>query len=167
MYEDTRQGTIAKATIFLEHLATYGLVNRAAKHACPDSKYGAISTFRDLRNRDAEFAKAWDEAVQEAEDKILMEMRRRGVEGYKEDVFGSLGQGAGTGKVGERHVYSDRMLELYARTKSAAVAGALNTNRVQIEGTVTTKPMELGNLNPEQLALLEQLLDTPDTNEDE
>lgn len=48
-------------------------------------------------------------------DEIHTEIRRRAVEGTVEEVFGSLGAGAGTGVVGERRVYSDRLLELAAR----------------------------------------------------
>ena len=60
----------------------------------------------EARKREAEFARLWDEAVEEAVDCLEREAWRRAVEGFEEPVFY---QGAQVGVVKK---YSDRMLEL-------------------------------------------------------
>lgn len=46
---------------------------------------------------------------------IRDEIRRRAIEGVEEPVFGSLGQNMGSGEIGTRRVYSDRLLEMMAK----------------------------------------------------
>lgn len=58
------------------------------------------------RESDVDFAKAWDEAEQEAADKLEAEAWRRAVEGVEEPVYHS-----GV-KVGTVRKHSDRMLEI-------------------------------------------------------
>lgn len=59
------------------------------------------------RNDDPEFAAEWDDAEQEATDKLEREAWRRAVEGYDEQLSH---QGLLTGDVTRR--YSDRLLEI-------------------------------------------------------
>ena len=97
---------------FLAELARHGIVMRAARAASPHSPSGCQSSFQDERNRDPEFAAAWDNALTTARADIEHEIFRRAQEGYEEPVFG--------GKYKERVVgtirrYSDRLLELRAR----------------------------------------------------
>ena len=66
------------------------------------------------RNGDEAFAKLWDEAEQEAADKLEREAWRRGVEGVDKPI---VYQGEVTGTYKE---YSDRMLELLLKAHRGA-----------------------------------------------
>ena len=67
----------------------------------------ARATAYSLRTRDAAFAAAWDDAVQEAVDHVEAELRRRAVEGVEEPVFY---QGKEIARVRK---YSDQLLKFY------------------------------------------------------
>jgi len=161
--------TTERKEVFLEHLAKHGLIGHAAWAASPHSKDGAKSSFLEERKKDPEFAAAWDEALVMAEEAILKEMHRRGVEGMVEDVYGSLGKDAGSGVVGQKRVYSDRLLELYSRVQNSKVARALSqAKKVEVSGKVVTTDLGLDKLNTKQQDLLQQLLeagDEPDSTE--
>lgn len=60
----------------------------------------------DLREKIPEFAKAWDDAIEEAVDALEAEARRRAVQGVPEGVYY---EGV---KVDTQQRYSDRMLEI-------------------------------------------------------
>jgi hypothetical protein len=62
------------------------------------------------RDVDPTFAEAWETAKQVAADEVFFEARRRAVNGYEDPVF-YQGEQVGTVKR-----YSDRMLEMLART---------------------------------------------------
>ncbi len=64
---------------FLEVLTWCGNVTEAARCAGVDRK----STYK-WKARDAEFAKAWDEAIEASVDILEQEARRRAVYGYEE-----------------------------------------------------------------------------------
>ena len=66
---------------FLRALATTGIVSRAALAAGVQP-----STVYALRKRDADFAAAFDDAMEQATDVMEAEARRRAVEGYEEPV---------------------------------------------------------------------------------
>lgn len=142
---------------FLDHLRLNGLVILAAKHATPNSPLGAKVSFYQERDRDPEFAAAWEEAIDESEELLLGELKRRGIDGYDEDVYGSLGNNMGTGPVGTKKVYSDKMAELYSRVKSARIRQGL-ANKIEVTATVDSS-LGLDKLSPAKLALLEQLLE--------
>ena len=74
--------TDSARTQFLEVLATMCNVTHAAWTA-------GISRSRvyDIRKEDAEFAAAWDNAIEEGADALELEARRRALEGVKEPVF--------------------------------------------------------------------------------
>jgi len=71
---------------------------------------------------------------------IRDEIRRRAIEGAVEPVFGSLGAGMGSGEIGAKRVYSDRLLEMMAKahlpeyrdTRHLEVTGA-NGGPVEVE----------------------------------
>jgi hypothetical protein len=86
-------------------LRTHGNVSEA----CAAAQIGRQSAY-DWRNDDADFAAAWDEALDEAADTMEREAWRRAVEGTEKPVFGSLGRGEGTGEVGRIREYSDTLL---------------------------------------------------------
>lgn len=77
--------------------------------SCKTAKVSRAYVY-ETRNSDAEFAKLWDAAVDEAIDVLEEEAWRRAVKGVTEPVFGSLGHGQGTGEVGQVQKYSDVLL---------------------------------------------------------
>jgi hypothetical protein len=93
------------AKAFLSILAESGNVRLACQAA------GIVrSTAYDLRNSDETFAADWERAQEEAADLLEEEARRRAHEGWEEPVFGSMGQGQGSGQVGTVRKYSDTLL---------------------------------------------------------
>ncbi len=151
--------------LFLEHLRQHGLVMHACRHASPQSKLGAHVTFYAERHNNPEFADAWEEAIKEADERVLQELKRRGIDGYEEDVFGSLGGNNGTGVVGQRMVYSDKLAELYARINSIRVREALR-NKVEVTAEVKVAPaIDVNHLSPAKQELLRQLLEPEDETE--
>lgn len=136
---------------------------RAARSASPQSTSGALSTFKDERQRDPEFAVAWQEAVDTARAEIEHEIYRRSTEGYEEPVFGGKYKEQIVGTVRR---YSDRLLELRARALLPAYrdAAALNVNkRVVVDmdpdllgHAVTSVAMQLAGARPApKLTLIE------------
>jgi len=75
-----------RKTLFLDELRRHGIARWAARAASPGraEQTGAEKTFRDERARDLEFARAWDEAVADANSEIEREAHRRAVEGWDE-----------------------------------------------------------------------------------
>jgi hypothetical protein len=63
------------------------------------------------RAKDAEFAKAWQEALEEGTDRLEDEARRRAVEGTTKPIY-HRGE-----RVGEVQVYSDALLMLLLRAR--------------------------------------------------
>ena len=62
------------------------------------------------RAADADFAAAWDEALETAADRLEGEAWRRGVEGVDEPVFGRVAKDT-DGQIGVIRKYSDAMLD--------------------------------------------------------
>lgn len=113
---------------FLAELTRHGIAMRAARAASPHSLTGAASTFKEERERDPDFAAAWDEAIEVARAEIEHEIYRRSTEGYDEPVFGGRYKEEVVGTIRR---YSDRLLELRARALLPAYrdAAALNVNK--------------------------------------
>lgn len=84
---------------FLTALATTGIVSRAAKAA----KVGRSTAYRH-RGDDAEFARLWDDAVEESNDLLEAEAFRRAVKGVRKPVY------QGKLLVGYVREYSDQLL---------------------------------------------------------
>lgn len=120
--------TAERKAAFLVELSRHGIAMRAARAASPQSSNGALSTFKDERQRDLEFAKAWDEALDMARAEIEHEIFRRSTEGYEEPVYGGKYRETVVGTVRK---YSDRLLELRARALLPAYrdAAALTVNK--------------------------------------
>lgn len=71
---------------------------------------------RHLKATDEQFAEDYRDARGYGSDTIRAELKRRAMEGIVEPVFGALpGEKAGSGIVGERRVYSDRLLGMMAK----------------------------------------------------
>lgn len=97
--------TVKKRETFLAALTAAGNVSEA----CQAAGIGRTAAYA-WRAADAEFAAAWDGALEEAADRMEREAFRRAVEGVEKPVFGSLGQGLGSGEVGRVREYSDTLL---------------------------------------------------------
>lgn len=96
--------TPKKNDSFLDLLRETGNVTLAAR-ACGMSR----SRIYELRQREQAFADAWDDAVEEALDRIEREVLRRAVEGVEEPVFYQ-------GKVcGHIRRYSDNLLMFFLK----------------------------------------------------
>lgn len=76
---------------------------------------GSRGQIRRLLNEDPDLAAEAREARGYGDNTIRQEITRRAIEGVEEEVFGSLGSNAGTGVVGRRRVYSDRLLGMMAK----------------------------------------------------
>lgn len=109
MTEEGQNGTPKKrprwAKAFLSVLAESGNVRLASQAASV-----ARSAVYALRASDEVFAAEWDTAQEEAADLLEQEARRRAHDGWDEPVFGSMGQGLGSGEIGTVRKYSDTLL---------------------------------------------------------
>lgn len=76
---------------------------RSVTAACIDAGIGRTSAYQ-WREDDPEFAKAWDEAVEEGTDLLEDEAQRRGRDGTQKPVY------QGGKKVGVVREYSDTLL---------------------------------------------------------
>lgn len=86
---------------FLKSLAKLGNVTRA----CQAAKIGRAAAYA-MYEKTASFAKAWDEALEEATDLLEDEARRRAERGVRQPIYqGGL-------LVGYKQVYSDTLLTL-------------------------------------------------------
>lgn len=95
---------------FLAALAETGILSRASEIVGVDR----ILVWR-RRQTDPEFAKAVDEAIEMAADKLEAEARRRAIEGVEEPVY------QGGQLVGTRVVYSDSLLALLLKGRRKRV----------------------------------------------
>lgn len=86
-------------TIFLRSLARSGVVTTA----CRKAKIGRTTVYK-TRDEDAEFAEAWDTALEEATDVMEEEAHRRAVVGVLKPVY------QGGKKVGSIREFSDTLL---------------------------------------------------------
>ena len=106
--------------IFLEELAIHGCVAQASRVASPHARdrKGASGSFYSLRRRDPHFAAEWDGAQEQADAKLLVEARRRAIDGVERGIF-QKGTQATTadGKPATKKVYSDRLLELLLKSR--------------------------------------------------
>ena len=148
-----RSMTPARKRMFLEYLAEFGLIGLACKHASPHTIDGSRKLFYKEREKDPAFREQWDAALEFADEKILKEMHRRGLEGWQEETqWGSVTK------------YSDKLLEIYAKVKSSKIRNAL-ANKVEM--TTTSKPdLGLSNLTPASQDLLRQILENEQNDQD-
>jgi len=132
-YSPAMKLTDRRKRAFLKELELHGIQTRAARAASPraSSRYGAIQTFKDERERDPEFARQWDEAMQAAEASIEHEIYRRAQEGWEEPIYGGRHRERIVGSVRK---YSDRLLELRAK---ALLPAYREISSVSVNGRVT------------------------------
>ena len=117
----------------------------------------ALRTAQRHRGSDELFRDAWDEALRQHAAIYAMEMKRRGVDGWDEPVFGSQGAGAGVGIVGWVKKYSDRLLIEQARKHDPE--GYTPRSKVEATTTVETKGLSLDQLSPESRADLRRIIE--------
>lgn len=120
------------AKAFLANLAESGVARTAAEAAGVDNR-----TPHRLRERDPEFAAAWEAALDQAADLLEREAIRRARDGWDEPVFGSRGGTGGVGTVGVIRKYSDTLLifllkgarpEKYRERFDQKVSGSIDVN---------------------------------------
>lgn len=115
--------------VFLAALSELGNVKAAVEEA------GVSRAFvYEERNRDAEFARAWESALETAADVMEREAFRRAVEGVDEPVFSPKGF-----KVGTVRKYSDTLLifllkgarpEKYRERQDVAHSGSIQVEYI-------------------------------------
>jgi len=98
-----------KKRAFLSAFAKLGTVGRAAKLAKIERHTHSIWMKEEGEQADL-YRQAFADAMDEACDIMEMEARRRAVHGVEKPVFGSLGQGMGSGEIGRVQEYSDTLL---------------------------------------------------------
>jgi hypothetical protein len=97
--------TAANQQAFLRAYAETGNISAAAVLASVGRR-----THYDWLQADPAYAAAFSEAADEAADALEGEARRRALQGVDQPVFGSMGNGLGTGEVGLIRKYSDTLL---------------------------------------------------------
>lgn len=90
---------------FLAAFRVNGNVSRSA-----DAAGVSRSRHYEWLDDDDDYKRAFADAEDEAGDKLEAEARRRAIEGVEEPVFGSMGNGLGSGQVGTVVKYSDTLL---------------------------------------------------------
>jgi len=115
-----RHVSAARREIFLAELARTGVVAHAARVASSEgmSRKGPSSSFYQARRDDPAFAVRWQNALEESDSKLLIEARRRAIEGTDRGIFQ---QGKRVfdhdGKPATHKEYSDRILELILKAR--------------------------------------------------
>ncbi len=143
-----KEWTYAWQPVFLKWLSVKGNVVAA----CDKAKVNRPWAY-EVRELNADFATAWDEALAEATERMEMEARRRAVDGVLEPVF------QGGGKVGTVRKYSDTLLIFLL--KAHAPTKYRDNGRLELTGanggpieTKTNVSVDIARLTTEQIAQL-------------
>lgn len=141
--------TDERKRVFLRELTEHGIIGWAAEQASPGAVGRCLNTFREERERDPEFAEAWDAAMESSNRKILRELHRRAVEGVDEPGPG--------GSVRTR--YSDSLMALMLKSKRFGDA-FVDRQDVKHSGEIQTKKgLDIESLPKHKRALLRELLE--------
>jgi len=105
---------------FLAQLRDHGVVVWAAIAASPhiDDRKGAASSFYTLRRKDPGFSAEWDDALAEANDKLIIEARKRAIDGvprlrtFKDQLIYVEDPETGEKRPIVDVEYSDKLLEI-------------------------------------------------------
>lgn len=150
--------TPKKEAAFLKGLRETGVVS----YACKMSGIGH-STAYEWRSADEAFAKAWDEALEEALDLLELEARRRAHDGLIKKKFGKQGQpiiDPATGQQYFEREYSDTLLiflmkggrpEKYrerTQTEISGPGGSMPVLNVIVNGSTTASTSGSGVSEP-------------------
>lgn len=163
---EKRPLTKARRAAFIAELSIHGIVCQAARVATPwaAGRHGAASTFRQHRDKHPEFALAWEAAQEEADASLLIELRRRAVEGCPVGIFQKGARVIDVdGSPASTIVYSDKLLELLV--KSRFPSDFVEKRLIEMTGKVdnaglTINSSDLLALNAEQQAQLRDILTT-------
>ena len=114
--QKARVETLARQSVFLQNLATVGIITAAAKKTGMDRK--RHYDWKDQPEKYPDYVDRYHDALEQAADLAETEMVRRGIQGWDEPIFGKLpGKDTGTGQVGVIRRFSDRMLELTLKSR--------------------------------------------------
>jgi len=158
--------TEARKTVFLEELRKHGVFARAARAASPRASDGAVSTFKDEAARNPSFARQIDEAREQADADLLVELRRRAVDGDQVPIQNAKGE-----TIGWRSLRSDKLLLELVRARHREFTPRTQTEAT-VEQTVTqAKPKELpldwiDRLLPENQDKLREILQSENARPD-
>lgn len=149
--------TEARKQAFLHALRACGVATRAAREASPGAKgKGVISTFKDERARDPEFAAEWDAALEEHAGSLVAELYRRATIGDAVPIVSPTGE-----VVGFKHNRSDTLL--LAAVRAHAPEFTPRTEQT-VEQTVVKKSspsaLRLEELTREERAQLKAILES-------
>jgi hypothetical protein len=122
--------TPERKALFLKVLRETGSVRAAARAATPwATSIQPVSGFYDAREVDEEFARAWEESLDDFRGALEQELLRRAVDGYEETRTDHAGRVTTTLK------YSDGILMFMARRHMPAEYG----DKVEVAGALTSK----------------------------
>ena len=113
--------------IFIEEIARSGNISAAARVAGASRQ-----EFYRTREEDPEFAAAWEDAIQQATDRLELEARRRAHDGYEEPVFY---QGV---EVATVRKYSDQLMIQLLKAHHPAHR---ETRKIQLGGDPDSPPI--------------------------
>lgn len=140
--------TQKRMDLFITHLAEFGLITLACRHASPHAPGGGTKTFYQERKKNPDFKERWENALEIADELILKEMHRRGIDGWAEQTqWGSVTR------------YSDKLLEIYGKVKSSRIRAALSSSKIEVTSITQQPDLGLGSLTPESQELLRQILE--------
>lgn len=111
-----RPKTRAQQGAFLEQYAAIGVITAAAK-LVGISRMKHYEWLADPKKY-PDYRRRFNDAAEQAADRAEQEMVRRGIVGWEEPVFGKLpGKDEGSGIIGKKRMFSDRMLELCLKAR--------------------------------------------------
>ncbi|MBI1382574.1 MAG: hypothetical protein GC161_15970 [Planctomycetaceae bacterium] len=143
---------------FLHALRACGVATRAAREASPNARgNGVVSTFKDERARDPEFAAEWDAALEEHAGSLVAELYRRATIGDAVPIVSPTGE-----VVGFKHNRSDTLLLAAVRAHAPEFTPRTEST---VEQTVTQrKPSDLSlrleELTPDERRKLREVLES-------
>lgn len=158
--------TPKRKQVFLGELRRTGNFIAACRAASPHlkSQRAGYGSFKYWLAKDPEFRAACEQARKEAAAALVLEARRRGLEGWQEPVFQKGAQAVDAeGNPAVIRRYSDRMLELCLKATMPSIFG--DKKRVEISGRVETGAVsftsdDIACLSQEQAAHLMSILRT-------
>jgi len=118
----------------------------------------SYESFRKHRLADPEFAAAVEEAKQQYRSLIMGTVHDRAIIGWEEPVFGSLGQGQGTGEVGKIRRYDHKLLLALAKYHDPGWRDRLEVDQKTEHTGFVAGAMALADLSEEGRGELRRLL---------
>lgn len=136
---------------FLAALSVHGVITRAANEANINRE-----THYQWMRADEDYVRAFADAMERAADNLEAEVYRRAVEGVDEPVYGPLGPGEGSGRIGTIRRYSDSLLTL--AVKAARPEKFRERVDTRHSGAVGIVPIDLSKLPAADLDQLDEIM---------